>query len=48
MHTPELDLFEADCPGRAAPARGRRATVPVLLPLALDEAYTYEAPGGEA
>jgi primosomal protein N' (replication factor Y) len=47
MQTPELDLFEADCPDRAAPARGEKRTVPVLLPLALDEAYTYEAPGGE-
>jgi primosomal protein N' (replication factor Y) (superfamily II helicase) len=47
MQTPELDLFEADCPDRATPSRGEKRTVPVLLPLALDEAYTYEAPGAE-
>ncbi len=45
--TPELSLFDDDVREKTR-APGARATVPVLLPLALDEAYTYEAPDGEA
>jgi len=47
MPTPELDLFESDVRDRT-PAPHAGATAPVLLPLALQEAYTYEAPEGEA
>ena len=42
----ELTLFQDDVAERT-PARCAPATVPVLLPLALHEAYTYEAPQGE-
>ena len=47
MPPPDLPLFEADSPGRAASARAQAPTVPVLMPLALNEAYTYLAPEGE-
>ncbi|WKW50694.1 primosomal protein N' [Rhodomicrobium lacus] len=47
MAPSDLPLFDADL--SEPPARGAkaRATVPVLLPLALDEPYTYEVPDGE-
>ena len=47
MPTPDLSLFEADELDRLAPARQGAETVPVLTPLALNEAYTYLAPEGE-
>ena len=47
MPTREQDLFEADLRDRATPAPGAKRTAPVLLPLGLDEAYTYAAPDGE-
>ena len=47
MPTPDLPLFEAEAPERDAPVRHGAQTVPVLVPLALNEAYTYLAPDGE-
>ncbi len=45
--TPELNLFEEDMSAPPALAGGAKRTVQVLLPLALDDAYTYEAAGEE-
>jgi primosomal protein N' (replication factor Y) len=44
----ELPLFDADAPGRAQPARDAPLTVPILVPLALNESYTYAALDGES
>ncbi len=46
MPSLELSLFAPDAPENAAKADGC-PTVPVLLPLALDEPYTYAAGEGE-
>jgi primosomal protein N' (replication factor Y) len=48
MPPAELSLFGLDAPEGAAPRLASSATVPVLLPLALSEAYTYAGPDGEA
>ncbi|KAI94463.1 primosome assembly protein PriA [Rhodomicrobium udaipurense JA643] len=47
MAPSDLPLFDADLPESSARGATTRATVPVLLPLALDEPYTYEVPAGE-
>ena len=47
MPTPDLTLFEADAPPERGLPAGRAHTVPVLMPLALNEAYSYLAPEGE-
>jgi len=47
MAPSDLTLFDADLPELPARGANARATVPVLLPLALDEPYTYEVPGDE-
>ena len=43
----ELSLFNLDAPSRA-PLQAAVKTVPVLLPLALEQPYTYAVPEGEA
>jgi primosomal protein N' (replication factor Y) len=48
MPTTELSLFDLDAPEGAVPQLVAHATVPVLLPLALNEPYTYAAPDGGA
>ena len=47
MPATELSLFDLDAP-EEAPRRAAASTVPVLLPLALGEPYTYGVPDGEA
>jgi primosomal protein N' (replication factor Y) len=44
MPPSDLPLFEAEAPERVPPARIAPQTAPVLLPLALDDAYTYSTP----
>ncbi|MBI4725062.1 MAG: DEAD/DEAH box helicase family protein, partial [Rhodomicrobium sp.] len=48
MPETELPLFETDAPERAAPPPAGAPAVPVLLPLALDEPYTYAVSDGGA
>ncbi len=43
----ELSLFDLDARESAAPRLAASRTVPVLLPLALGEPYTYAVPDGE-
>ena len=40
MPTPDLLLFDEDASDRGAPVGQGSRTVPVLVPLALNEAYT--------
>ncbi|MGO8955390.1 MAG: DEAD/DEAH box helicase, partial [Rhodomicrobium sp.] len=44
----ELSLFDLDARESAAPLLAAARTVPVLLPLALGEPYTYAVPDGDA
>jgi primosomal protein N' (replication factor Y) (superfamily II helicase) len=48
MPPAELSLFDLDAPEGAAPRHASSATLPVLLPLALSEPYTYAGLDGEA
>jgi primosomal protein N' (replication factor Y) (superfamily II helicase) len=48
MPAMELSLFGLDAPEDAPLNAGAVKTVPVLLPLALEEPYTYAVPDGEA
>ena len=48
MTAMELSLFDLDAPQGEVQALDAARTVPVLLPLALEEPYTYAVPGGEA
>jgi primosomal protein N' (replication factor Y) len=43
----ELSLFDLDAPSRAPLHAATVKTVPVLLPLALEQPYTYAVPEGE-
>ncbi len=47
MSSLDLPLFESDAPGPARRSPTITLTVPVLVPLALYEPYTYAAPEGE-
>lgn len=48
MSSLELPFFDAEAPGHIEPSLSGTVTVPVLVPLALNEPYTYAAPQGES